>query len=207
MSDQILATVLTGGLVSQFPTEPWVLAVLSALDESAELWVRLNGWRMRLPVGTLLTMSHCISLGNAGELAAWVETAHFQWLQEQAQPESIFIDVGAATGVITLPMAAAVPGIKILAFEPAKRAEHFLKQAIESNGFCGVQVLPAAISDNDGTAEFLERPVDSSGDWPFLPETSALSGAYDEIPGSERRTVTTLTLDTVCLLHRIYDRH
>lgn len=93
------------------------------------------------------------------------------------------IDIGANFGVYTLSVARALNGTgNVWAFEPASKLAESLKCSIAENGFDGVEVLNAGLSDTAGTA-FLSAGRDC--------ETNAII----EEPTIESEEIQVTTLD------------
>lgn len=149
-------------------------ALLMALDEEAFARVHLNNVAMQLPAGTLVTLCGCLHIVE-GRPILYVETGHSQWMLDHLDAETVFIDVGAATGAMTVPFALRYPSLEAYAFEPAIRARRLLTKTLERNGITNVRVFDQAVSETSGVTTFLERHVDPSGSVPFLPETSSLT--------------------------------
>jgi FkbM family methyltransferase len=154
--------------------QTWVHALLSAFDEDAFARVVLNDAVLDMPAGAISTMSHCVDIGPSGEIEIYVETGHFRWMASKARDGGLFLDVGAATGAICLPLACERPATEIICFEPATRARHLLTETVARNQLATIEILPIGISDAVGSASFLERPQDEAGDVPYLPEASSL---------------------------------
>jgi len=154
--------------------------------------VDLNGQELWIPPETLRTMTHCTH-DNGGRLFVNVERAHFEWMRARVEPGTHFIDVGASTGAICLPLAKEFgSAISITAFEPARPARAILEATVARNGLA-ITILPMACSDHVGRAKFYEFPNDDEGKYPWLPESSTL--ADTEWPGTVETSVELTTLD------------
>jgi FkbM family methyltransferase len=170
--------------------------VILASDSTSYFNCNLNGFSCWLPTETLRTMIHCVTLSNES-INVLVETAHIEWMMdriEEGQGERLFIDVGAATGAATLPIALKFnEKVKIVAFEPAIAALRLLNGTLEKNNITGIEVAPSVVGDSVGNVRFIEYQEDPTGNCPFLPEASTIShpGA---MPGDERDVPQT-TLD------------
>ncbi|MCU1370335.1 MAG: hypothetical protein JWO77_1529 [Ilumatobacteraceae bacterium] len=102
---------------------------------------------------------------------------------------SSVLDIGAADGVYSIFAAAVSPEARILAFEPGLRQLERMRHNISANAALvgdRIEVIEAALSDHDGTAEFHESA--SEGD-------SSLNAEFR--PGSVARTVTVARGDAV----------
>ena len=183
--------------VSPFQAPPYLQSLLLAADEEAWVKVRLNGVALLLPAGAILTMAHCLHVLEDGVLQLDVETAHLDWMRAKLRPGSVFLDVGSATGAMTLPIAQAYPGVRIIAFEPARRARRLLKAALVKNDLLGVTVEALAVWDHEGAVSFAERPISKDGSAPFLPETSTIVSETSTDPHGDVLQVEMTTLDAV----------
>jgi FkbM family methyltransferase len=190
-----------------FQINPYLQALLSASDDEAWLKVHFNGILMWLPTGTILTMAHCVAIRSDGGIEINVETAHLEWMQSKLKPGSTFLDVGSATGAITLPVVAKNPGVQIIAFEPAVRARRLLSASLIKNGFSGVRIVAAAVSDRNGTVTFADRPVSEDGSCPFLPETSTILKPGEVEPYGQTVEVDMINLNTVAETYGLANRN
>jgi FkbM family methyltransferase len=142
-----------------------------------ESWftVGLNGVRLALPRYALMTMRHCISASADGRIDLMVETAHWERMRSELSEDTLFLDIGAATGAMCVPYAMqAKSSLRILAFEPSPRARSYLEATIARNAAPNITVLPLALSNEIGRFEFIEFPEDETGLEPYLPEGSHL---------------------------------
>jgi FkbM family methyltransferase len=183
----------------------WRAIVRGRLDaiaaSSIDSWfrVRLNGVALLLPRYTLMIMRDCFTASANGELELRVETAHWDWMKSQFGDNTLFLDIGAAAGTMTVPYALSFPeGLRIVSFEPSQRARDYLERTLAQNGSRNVTVLPFALSDVAGDVSFMELPEDSSGPTPFLPEGSRLQLVTEELyPGAVQYPVEVRTLDSL----------
>ena len=134
----------------------------------------LNGAQVLLPRDTLRTMAHCIHTSVDKPLTLAVEVAHSNWLKEKLRPGDVFLDVGAATGAMTLPFAKTLPDVRIVAFEPNRTTRRILRDTLAKNNITGIELLDFAVSDFVGTTTFIELPYDPTGAMPWWPESSSL---------------------------------
>ncbi len=150
-------------------------------DSSSYFKCDLNEAKVWLPRDTLRTMIHCISVADDHLISLRVETAHIAWMTEQlvdakASGRSLFIDVGAATGAATIPIAMKLGDtVSVVAFEPAAQARRLLESTLIKNGIQGVRCIRAAVSSAVGVVQFIEYDHDPSGGCPFLPEASTIA--------------------------------
>jgi len=150
-------------------------AFLRASPKENFLRVSLNGSTLWIPVETLRTMVHCLSVSPDGGIDACVELDHLRWMMRHLDGGGTFLDVGAATGATTLPVACHLGStVRIVAYEPARAARELLGATIDRNRISGVVVRPVAVSERAGTAQFREYFQDSTGQTPFLPEASSI---------------------------------
>lgn len=71
----------------------------------------------------------------------------------------VYVDIGANVGALLLPFAR-IPGLRILAIEPAPVAVGRLRQNIAANSFDNVEIIEAALSDAEGEIELSVRTDD-----------------------------------------------
>jgi FkbM family methyltransferase len=77
---------------------------------------------------------------------------------ELLDPGDVVYDLGANIGWYSLLAARRVgPSGQVVAFEPAIENAAQLRRNAASNGFANIAVVPAAVSDRDGWAMFLDR--------------------------------------------------
>lgn len=150
----------------------------------AYLGCEFNGVPVVLPRDTLRTMVHCIHPRAGAPFRLLVETAHEKWLEEKLRPGDLFLDVGAATGAMTVPISAGRPGVRTVAFEPRRSAARTLRETLAKNHLDRVEVHEVAVADRSGTAPFAELGFDETGERPWQPEMSALAN-----PGIAASTV------------------
>ncbi len=183
----------------------WRALVRGRLDaimaSQIDAWfkVKLNGVTMVLPRYTLMTMRHCIGASADHIMELLVETNHSDRMKAEFVDGALFLDVGAATGAMTVPYALSLDkNVRIVAFEPSLRARDYLTATLERNHAKGVTVLPYALSDGEGSVDFMELPEDEVGDTPFLPEGSRLRTADEQLfAGAKPLTVAVTTLDSL----------
>lgn len=132
-----------------------------------------NGVRVLLPRDTLCLYTQCIHPRAGDPLLVLVETFHTNWLKSQLQTGDVFVDVGAARGAMTIPIAS-LQGVKVVAFEPNRTTCRVLKETLAKNGITGVEVSGAAVSDTTGTSTFVELPDDPTGNITWMPDASSL---------------------------------
>lgn len=117
------------------------------------------------------------------ETAAWISR---KMLTLESGPARHFVDVGASTGWYTVPMALALNAVT--AFEPNSRVLERLHANLELNKITrGVRVVPCAVSDAHGEAEFFYNPN--------VPLTSGGSIEAPTCRAPRREMVPVVTLD------------
>ncbi|ACK64484.1 methyltransferase FkbM family [Rippkaea orientalis PCC 8801] len=131
--------------------------LLKKIQPGAILKCRINRMPILAPIETLQVYQHCLEPLKEETLNFWIETHCADWLCSKIDYGDIILDVGAAFGVITLPMTQAI-GKKghIYAFEPARKTQKFLQQIIDLNQIKNVTIVQSAISEEPGQAEFIE---------------------------------------------------
>lgn len=169
---------------------------------TAESWfyVTFNNVNLLLPRYTVMTMIHCLVAQANGALTLDVETAHWSRMRAEIVPNTLFLDIGAATGAMTVPYALNLPeNCKIISFEPSNRARNYLEATLLNGADMNkVSVLPYAISDQQGNLEFMEFPEASAGQVAFLPEASRLKVDEENLyPGAVLYNVPVTTLDVL----------
>ncbi len=120
-------------------------------------------------------MVHCINARADGPFFVDVETNHSNWLKSKLKVGSVFLDVGAATGAMTLPISISRSDVKGIAIEPSRTANLLLRETLRRNAVGNVEVHGFAASDFLGNTVFVEYKTDPAGELPFLPEASTLA--------------------------------
>ncbi len=158
-----------------------------------------NGVHLFLPSITLSIMRNCIYGKLDDQLLVHVESAHMEWLRDKLRTGDTFLDVGAATGAMTLPISKWRRQIKVIAFEPNRTANRVLRQTIERNAIECVEVFDYAVSDTCGVASFIQYEHDATGGTPWLSEASSLftpESAPKHLSVAGIYEVPTITLDS-----------
>jgi FkbM family methyltransferase len=139
----------------------------------------LNRTPLLLPRDTMRIYRKCIQGLEDGGITVFAETPHYDWMRARLRPGDVFVDVGAASGTMALPMACQFGGdIKVVAFEPSRAANRLLRATAAANGITNLEVCDAAVADAQGVAAFTEFPQDETGHVPFLPEVSSIATAW-----------------------------
>ena len=100
---------------------------------------------------------------------------------------SVFFDVGANIGSITLPIAKA-PGVEVHSFEPSKLSFNFLEKNVRDNQLENVTLNNVAVHSVDESEMQFYEAEEKYGN-------SSLSATYSKQP---HYTVKTVSLDTYC---------
>jgi len=133
----------------------WVRLLLSTLRTAGVRWMthRLrSGEIIRLPTASVLAES--MLLDDLYEPA--VQAA----IISRLRPGMTFLDVGANAGFYTLKAATIVgPTGRVVAFEPNPVVREQLERNIKLNHFSNVLVMPIALSDRSGRANFYFPPA------------------------------------------------
>jgi FkbM family methyltransferase len=140
-------------------------------------------------------MTHCVHARTDRPFLVLVETQHLDWMRSKLRSGDVFLDVGAATGAMALPIALGIPGVRVVAFEPSRTARKILLDTLAANDARSVEVIDHAVSDAAGTVQFTEMQYDESGRYPYMPETSSISTGQanpDLVAGLYDVPVTTL---------------
>jgi FkbM family methyltransferase len=134
----------------------------------------LNNISVLVPIEVLKNYIHCLRPSSEQQLNFLVEIHCSDWLASQLKEGDTFLDVGAAYGVISLPLSQSLGNDgHIYAFEPAIKTRSLLEQLINLNQLKNITVVPLAISDQLGEAEFIEYSADNQFSW--APDTSTLA--------------------------------
>ncbi len=137
--------------------------------------------------GRLKGKKWIIGAGTLAHVAGIFKEAKMDKFDELITESSVVYDIGAQNGWYTLIASELVgPYGKVIAFEPLPLMAQYLKKHIEMNHCNNVQVIEAAVSDNDGTDTF------------FATKDGTLGAV--SVPGlghTERSTVKTIKLDSL----------
>ena len=98
--------------------------------------------------------------------------------------------------MISLPLSQAVGGKgKVYAFEPARNTQQILQKVLNLNNISNVIIVPDAISDQSGSAEFIEYNKDNNSSWASDTSTLAVNSNIHTNTKFTTYTVETITLD------------
>ncbi|MCK9903125.1 FkbM family methyltransferase [Frankia sp. Cpl3] len=127
-------------------------------------------------------------------LPEWHE---MRFLLDHLHPGDTFVDVGANVGVYTL-LAASIPGVRCIAFEPSTETWTRLVENVELNGLVDVDVRHAAVGAECGETavtigqDTINRVLDADGGAGVDGVSDRVSGVTPRVEGSERVPLTTL---------------
>jgi len=162
----------------------------------------VNGVALRVSVDILKTYAHCLQGSPNLDFTYTVETHCVDWLAQYLQSGDIFFDVGAAYGVISLPLAQRVgPTGQVYAFEPARRTNAQLQQLLTDNALTNITIIPTAIADQAGSAEFIEYSAENQFSW--ATDTSTLSAGVTPTMKHQTYSVEIITLDQFVAEHNL----
>lgn len=111
-------------------------------------------WTVGLRDGTRMTMPRTSEMAWLTAFRGAYDPALQQVLRSYIAPQSVVLDIGAALGLWTVPLAksAADCGSTVHAFEPYPGNHEWLRSNITTNGLENVTVEPCALGDKSGTA-------------------------------------------------------
>ncbi|MBD2745115.1 FkbM family methyltransferase [Microvirga sp. BT688] len=89
-------------------------------------------------------------LASAGEFAR----AEVDFLLAHLSPDGAVCDVGANIGTVSIPIAKALPGLSVFAFEPQLPIFRLLMRNVTLNGLMSIEAYPWALGEADGIIEF-----------------------------------------------------
>ncbi|MDO5846542.1 MAG: FkbM family methyltransferase [Methanocorpusculum sp.] len=101
----------------------------------------------------------------------YVDEGPYEWAGVAIEPEDVVFDCGANLGIFSL--LAAYRGATVFAFEPIAAAREMLSQTLSLNPDLAqrIEIVPAALSDAEGTAEFTVLDGTLVGSSMVLPQT------------------------------------
>ncbi len=141
-------------------------AMLEFIQSGSVVQCRINRLDVLAPIDPLKVYKHCLMPGEEDHLSFMIETHCADWLCSHLNYGDVVLDIGAAFGVISLPLAKAVGKTgQVHAFEPARKTQTFLKQLVDLNHIQNINIVPCAISDEPGKAEFLEYTSEKDFFW------------------------------------------
>ena len=138
-------------------------------------------WVMPILQGPLRGQRWITGSANHSCWLGFYEQKKQQIFTEELKPGSVFYDVGANVGIYSLLSSLLVGGGRVYAFEPVPRNLAYLRKHLELNHARNVEILPFAICDKIGQAQF---------------EVEA-SGLMGNLAGEGSLSVTTATLDSL----------
>jgi FkbM family methyltransferase len=123
-------------------------------------WLTGPARRTALPIlrGNARGLRVSFGESNLSRIVRAAESQVEDKLLELVRPGDVVYDLGANIGWYSLLAARRVgPGGQVVAFEPAIENAAHLQRNAASNGFANIVVVPAAVSDRNGWAMFLNR--------------------------------------------------
>jgi FkbM family methyltransferase len=132
-----------------------------------------------------------------------VDPVHERFIRRWVKPDSVVWDVGANMGLFAFPAALKARSGQVYAFEPDVELASNLLRSLRQTRNAGlfITLIPTALSDNDGLAEFLISQHGTS-----MNKLAGEGQWYDDIYViAEKRQVTVLTMDTVAKFLRLPD--
>ncbi len=106
-------------------------------------------------------------------------------VQRISRRHEVFVDIGAHYGYFSLLANRACPRLEILAIEPAPTNYEILRRNLDLNRVDSATLIEAAVSDQDGQADFLiSSAADNCG---FYPHPMAPSIGGIQVQGSTSR--------------------
>ena len=169
--------------------------IIENLKPGTILNCQINNIKMVVPVELLQTYPHCLQLNPDGQLTYEIESQCSDWMISHLEEGDVVLDIGAAFGVISIPLAQKVGNNGcVYAFEPAKRTQEFLQQILKLNHYDNVSLVQLAVSDQPSTAEFIEYSGDDNCSW--ASDTSTLNApTVNPVHDHETYTVQITTID------------
>ncbi|MDJ0599607.1 MAG: FkbM family methyltransferase [Crocosphaera sp.] len=170
--------------------------LLNQIKPGSIVQCRINGVELLSPIEPLQVYQHCLSPIAEEKLNFSVENHCAQWLSSHINYGDTVLDIGAAFGVISFPLAKAV-GKKghIYAFEPAKNTQDILQKILNLNHLSNITLVPQAISDQSGVAEFIEYSKENDSSWASDTSTLASGDNIDQHKKFITYEVSVITLD------------
>lgn len=173
-------------------------------SKSGSVWnCQINGLEIKSPVELLQTYPHCLQFNHQGKFFYEIEIQCAEWMKSHVQQGDIVLDIGAAFGVVSLPLAAIVGEEgQVYAFEPAKRTQELLKKVVNLNHFDNITILEFAISDKPSKKEFIEYLPDSKFSW--ASDISTLNASsINPLHQHDTYEVIVTTIDNFVVEHKI----
>lgn len=125
------------------------------------------------------------------------ENSETEFLKSLAQPGSVILDIGANCGWYSLALARYCPTARIHAFEPVQYTHSILLRNIQHNRFINIEAHKLALSNAEGTLDFLYTPHCSGA-------TSIVkAGQPATLDQLEKISCAGTTLDIFCTHHNL----
>jgi len=132
-----------------------------------------------------------------------VDPVHVRFISRWVEPTSVVWDIGGNQGLFGFPAALKASRGQVYIFEPDVQLGYYLIRSMrrDANAKLPIQLMPMALSDSDGVAEFLISALGKS--------MNKLAGAAPWHDGlyiaSEKRAVATLRIDSIAKTLRAPD--
>lgn len=143
------------------------LSPQTCLGQLLRLPLRLVPVNAQLPIlsGPLRGQRWLVAAGRNGCWLGTYERENQRHLARLIQPGDVVFDVGAHAGFFTLLAAAAVGSDRgqVVAFEPLPRNLAYLREHLRLNGIQNVTVQAIALSEQAGTAPFIDNATGYQG--------------------------------------------
>ena len=143
-------------------------------------------------------MTHCITFKNS-TIVCRVEQKHFMWLYQQVREfngQTLFVDVGSASGAAVMTLAPRISGLRTIAFEPSRKARTLLERMVTVNYIPSVTIYHFAFSDTIAQVLFIEYGL-VDGPPAYRPETSSLFIPSALTPDAQTYEVSSVTIDHI----------
>jgi FkbM family methyltransferase len=183
--------------------QPWV-RTLYRWFTSIISWIPMP---MAHPHGVNIHQNLCMVL-HGPDYNQPFEEVTTELIQKEVLPGQTVFDIGAHVGYYTCLLAKQVgPTGRVFAFEPGKHNLRMLRKNVRANNLTNVTIVPAAVSDTEGSAQFFEHGAQSSighkqlstltstGDVrtitldTFLPDVAQVDFIKMDIEGSEGKAI------------------
>jgi FkbM family methyltransferase len=130
------------------------------------------GARVYFPKASRIFRSACETQIYEPEVTAW--------LCRLAQPNQLFVDVGANIGLTSIPVLRVVSASRVLSFEPSPNSLPYLERTVRESSFRDRwEIVPKAAGESVGQAQF----------WLAEPEVGGLDGMRDTKRVGERHAM------------------
>jgi FkbM family methyltransferase len=105
-----------------------------------------------------------------------------RFIRKNLTPSSIFFDVGAQMGYLSLVAASAAKGVQVYAFEPEQNNLTRFNHNIALNDISTIRVVEQAVSDATGTLKLYLADNNNAGTHSTIPGVTNVSERFLELP-------------------------